>query len=213
MVRWPAAGAETQTDRSSWGRRCGPTKLAHPHMWLLCCRCTVARVVPAPSTHSCCARRQATVQLLLGADHPAIKEGRVAVLQALSGTGSLRVGAAFIARFVQGATVYISNPTWGNHRHAHATQHSLDAPANCMGDEQQPQRVCVCCKCALLAPKVCQARACTGALKYWAPCVVFSPRPPRQPLAGTSLVTRAWSGSTTGDCKATCHVAWAAELS
>lgn len=37
-------------------------------------------------------------------------------LQALSGTGSLRVGAAFIARFLKGATVYISNPTWGNHR-------------------------------------------------------------------------------------------------
>jgi aspartate aminotransferase len=37
-------------------------------------------------------------------------------LQALSGTGSLRVGAAFIARFMKGTTVYISNPTWGNHR-------------------------------------------------------------------------------------------------
>jgi len=60
--------------------------------------------------------RAATVQLLLGSDHPAIKEGRVAVLQALSGTGSLRIGAAFIARFMKGAKVYISNPTWGNHR-------------------------------------------------------------------------------------------------
>lgn len=37
-------------------------------------------------------------------------------LQALSGTGSLRLGAAFIARWMQGTTVYISNPTWGNHR-------------------------------------------------------------------------------------------------
>ncbi len=36
--------------------------------------------------------------------------------QALSGTGSLRLGAAFIARFMKGTTVYISNPTWGNHR-------------------------------------------------------------------------------------------------
>jgi hypothetical protein len=26
------------------------------------------------------------------------------------------VGAAFIARFMKGTTVYISNPTWGNHR-------------------------------------------------------------------------------------------------
>jgi aspartate aminotransferase len=60
--------------------------------------------------------RTATVQLLLGADSKAVKEGRVAVIQALSGTGSLRVGAAFIARFMKGTTVYISNPTWGNHR-------------------------------------------------------------------------------------------------
>ncbi|KAF8072598.1 Aspartate aminotransferase P2 [Scenedesmus sp. PABB004] len=60
--------------------------------------------------------RTATAQLLLGGDSPAVKDGRVAVLQALSGTGSLRVGAAFIARFMPGTTVYISNPTWGNHR-------------------------------------------------------------------------------------------------
>lgn len=46
----------------------------------------------------------------------ALVQGRVAVLQALSGTGSLRVGAAFIAKFMPGATVYISNPTWGNHK-------------------------------------------------------------------------------------------------
>jgi aspartate aminotransferase len=60
--------------------------------------------------------RKATVQLLLGADHPAIKDNKVAVVQALSGTGSLRLGAAFIARWMKGTTVYISNPTWGNHR-------------------------------------------------------------------------------------------------
>lgn len=60
--------------------------------------------------------RQATVQLLLGSGHPAVKEGRVACIQSLSGTGSLRVGAAFLARFFKGRTVYISNPTWGNHR-------------------------------------------------------------------------------------------------
>ncbi|GAX73929.1 hypothetical protein CEUSTIGMA_g1379.t1 [Chlamydomonas eustigma] len=60
--------------------------------------------------------RKATVDLLLGPSHPAIKEARVAALQSLSGTGSLRVGAGFISRFLKGRTVYISNPTWGNHR-------------------------------------------------------------------------------------------------
>lgn len=42
--------------------------------------------------------------------------GVCGVVQALSGTGSLRLGAAIIARFMKGTTVYISNPTWGNHR-------------------------------------------------------------------------------------------------
>jgi aspartate aminotransferase, chloroplastic len=47
-------------------------------------------------------------------------QGRVAVLQSLSGTGSLRVGAAFIKAWLAGKTVYLSNPTWGNHRNIFA---------------------------------------------------------------------------------------------
>lgn len=38
------------------------------------------------------------------------------MVQSLSGTGSLRVGADFIAKFLKGAKVYLSNPTWGNHK-------------------------------------------------------------------------------------------------
>jgi len=60
--------------------------------------------------------RKATLDLLLGADHPAIKEGRAISVQSLSGTGSLRVGAAFLAAWMKGTTVYLSNPTWGNHK-------------------------------------------------------------------------------------------------
>lgn len=72
--------------------------------------------------------RKATLQLLLGADHPAIKDNKVAVVQALSGTGSLRLGAAFIARWMKGTTVYISNPTWGNHRcGARVSTHGVQA--------------------------------------------------------------------------------------
>ncbi|GMH43336.1 hypothetical protein BSKO_11258 [Bryopsis sp. KO-2023] len=61
-----------------------------------------------------------TANLLLGEGNPAIEEGRVATIQSLSGTGSLRVAAAFINRFMSGKTVYISNPTWGNHRNIFA---------------------------------------------------------------------------------------------
>jgi len=60
--------------------------------------------------------RSASIRLLLGADSPAIAEKRVAVTQALSGTGGLRLGAEFMKRFFPAGTpVYISVPTWGNH--------------------------------------------------------------------------------------------------
>ncbi|RZB68578.1 Aspartate aminotransferase P2, mitochondrial isoform E [Glycine soja] len=59
---------------------------------------------------------KATAELLLGADNPAIKQQRVATVQGLSGTGSLRLGAALIERYFPGAKVLISAPTWGNHK-------------------------------------------------------------------------------------------------
>ena len=37
-------------------------------------------------------------------------------IQSLSGTGSLRVGAAFLNRFCTDKTIYLSDPTWGNHK-------------------------------------------------------------------------------------------------
>lgn len=41
---------------------------------------------------------------------------RLAGVQALSGTGACRVGAAFLAKFLtEGTKVYIPTPTWGNH--------------------------------------------------------------------------------------------------
>jgi aspartate aminotransferase len=59
---------------------------------------------------------KATAELLLGADNAAIKENRVATVQGLSGTGSLRLGAAFIQRYMPDTKVFISSPTWGNHK-------------------------------------------------------------------------------------------------
>ena len=40
----------------------------------------------------------------------------MATIQSLSGTGSLRVGGAFIQRFMPGVNIYLSDPTWGNHK-------------------------------------------------------------------------------------------------
>ncbi|KAJ9167681.1 hypothetical protein P3X46_019295 [Hevea brasiliensis] len=57
-----------------------------------------------------------TAELLLGADNTVIKQQRVATVQGLSGTGSLRLAAALIERYFPGAKVLISSPTWGNHK-------------------------------------------------------------------------------------------------
>lgn len=87
---------------------------------------------------------KATAELLFGAGHPVIKEQKVcldlvfmsltcfirmfffflislalhdqvATIQGLSGTGSLRLAAALIERYFNGAKVLISAPTWGTY--------------------------------------------------------------------------------------------------
>ena len=57
-----------------------------------------------------------------------LQENRVATLQSLSGTGSLRVAAEFIAKFLPGKTAYLSNPTWGNHKVCTACRLDLLVP-------------------------------------------------------------------------------------
>ncbi|XAR70879.1 Aspartate transaminase [Bertholletia excelsa] len=56
-----------------------------------------------------------SAKLILGADSPAIHENRVTTVQCLSGTGSLRVGTEFLARHYHERTIFIPQPTWGNH--------------------------------------------------------------------------------------------------
>jgi len=54
--------------------------------------------------------------LVFGADSSAVKAGRIATVQALGGTGGLKLGADFLKRLKPGATVLISDPSWENHR-------------------------------------------------------------------------------------------------
>ncbi|XP_076906590.1 aspartate aminotransferase, cytoplasmic-like [Bidens hawaiensis] len=56
-----------------------------------------------------------SAKLILGANSPAILGNLVTTVQCLSGTGSLRVGAEFLAKHYYQRTIYIPNPTWGNH--------------------------------------------------------------------------------------------------
>ncbi|KAL7752265.1 ribosomal RNA processing protein [Sorochytrium milnesiophthora] len=58
----------------------------------------------------------AAAKLILGKDSPIIKEERYCSSQTISGTGAVRMGADFLARYKKGATVLLSNPTWANHR-------------------------------------------------------------------------------------------------
>jgi len=59
---------------------------------------------------------RAVQSLLFGADSDLITQGRVCTAQALGGTGALRIGADLLKRFVPGADVWISDPSWENHR-------------------------------------------------------------------------------------------------
>ena len=60
--------------------------------------------------------RGAVQQLLFGAGHEAVTSGRVATIQSVGSSGGLKVGADFIARFFPGSQVWVSDPTWDNHR-------------------------------------------------------------------------------------------------
>lgn len=59
---------------------------------------------------------QAVQGLVFGADSAAVKAGRIATVQALGGTGGLKLGADFLKRVEPSATVLISDPSWENHR-------------------------------------------------------------------------------------------------
>lgn len=54
--------------------------------------------------------------LVFGADSDVVRSGRVATVQALGGTGGLKIGADFLKKLNPAAKVLISDPSWENHR-------------------------------------------------------------------------------------------------
>ena len=60
--------------------------------------------------------RREVQKLLLGENHPAIAAGRVATLQTVGSSGGLKVGADFLKTWLPEAQVWVSDPTWDNHR-------------------------------------------------------------------------------------------------
>jgi aromatic-amino-acid transaminase len=59
---------------------------------------------------------KAVQSLVFGADSAALKEGRIITIQSLGGTGGLRVGGDFLRRTAPNAQLWISDPSWENHR-------------------------------------------------------------------------------------------------
>jgi aromatic-amino-acid transaminase len=60
--------------------------------------------------------RDAVQALVFGNDSPSRAGGRIATVQTLGGSGALKVGADFIKRYFPQSKVWVSDPTWENHR-------------------------------------------------------------------------------------------------
>ena len=54
--------------------------------------------------------------LVFGAESDVVKSGRVSTVQAIGGTGGLKIGADFLKKVTPNAKVLISDPSWENHR-------------------------------------------------------------------------------------------------
>ncbi|MEO7850969.1 MAG: amino acid aminotransferase [Rubrivivax sp.] len=60
--------------------------------------------------------RAAVQSLLFGPDHEALRSARIATIQSVGSSGGLKVGADFIKRWFPDSAVWVSDPTWDNHR-------------------------------------------------------------------------------------------------
>ncbi|MEP7301424.1 MAG: amino acid aminotransferase [Caldimonas sp.] len=59
--------------------------------------------------------REQVQGLLFGPGHEALASKRVATIQSVGSSGGLKVGADFIARWLPGSEVWVSDPSWENH--------------------------------------------------------------------------------------------------
>ncbi|MBL8378880.1 MAG: aspartate/tyrosine/aromatic aminotransferase [Burkholderiales bacterium] len=89
---------------------------------LACVRQAEERMLAAASPRSylpidgIAAYDNAVLALLLGADSPIIAAKRAVTVQALGGTGGLKLGADFWKKFGATGEAWISDPSWENHR-------------------------------------------------------------------------------------------------
>ena len=60
--------------------------------------------------------RREVQKLLFGPGHEAVTSNRIATLQTVGSSGGLKVGADFLKRWLPQSQVWVSDPTWDNHR-------------------------------------------------------------------------------------------------
>lgn len=60
--------------------------------------------------------RAAVQALVFGSTHEAVTSKRIATIQTIGGSGALKVGADFLKRYFPESEVWVSDPTWDNHR-------------------------------------------------------------------------------------------------
>lgn len=60
--------------------------------------------------------RETAQTLVFGADSEARVAGRIATLQTIGGSGALKVGADFLKRYFSASQIWVSDPSWENHR-------------------------------------------------------------------------------------------------
>ena len=58
---------------------------------------------------------EAIRELILGADHPALKEGRVSTLQTIAGSAAVLLAGQLIHKAMDEPLVWAGTPTWANH--------------------------------------------------------------------------------------------------
>jgi aromatic-amino-acid transaminase len=60
--------------------------------------------------------REAVQKLVFGADSEVVRQQRVATIQSIGGSGAIRVAAEFLKTYFPNSGVWVSDPTWDNHR-------------------------------------------------------------------------------------------------
>ena len=60
--------------------------------------------------------RTAVQHPLFGADHEAVRRVASPTIQTIGGSGALKIGADLLKRYFPTSEVWVSNPTWDNHK-------------------------------------------------------------------------------------------------